>query len=134
MNEMPFRQLPHRSAHGSSGTLERIVARVIGLAIWAMLALLGLVFAVSLFVWLVVAVVASLVVSVFTGRPATVTLLWRRYREMTRQRWPGRPQEAASTTPRADAATATGASAASPVQDVAWREVSTKTEGPKAEQ
>lgn len=128
MNEMPFRQLPPPYARGSGGTLERIVSRVLAVAIWATLALLGLVFAVSLFVWLVVAVIASLVVSVFTGRPATVTLLWRRYRDMTRQRWPGRPQASASSTPRADAAAATGAAAASPVQDVSWREVSTTSE------
>ncbi|WP_423460854.1 hypothetical protein [Ottowia sp. VDI28] len=115
---MPFRQLPPPYARGSSGTLERIVARVIGVAIWAMLALMGLVFAISLFIWLVVAVVASL----FTGRPATVTLLWRRYRDMTRQRWPGR-QQAASNTPRADAASATGESAPVPVQDVSWRDI-----------
>lgn len=127
MNEMPFRQLPPPYARGSSGTLERIVARVLGVAIWATLALLGLVFAVSLFIWLAVAVIASLVVSLFTGRPATVTLLWRRYREMTRQRWPGRPQQSSST-PRADAASATGAAEPSAAQDVSWREVSSKAD------
>lgn len=122
MNEMPFRQLPPSYARGSSGTLERIIARLIGVAVWAMLALMGLVFAISLFIWLMVAIVASLLVSLFTGRPATVTLLWRRYREMTRQRWPGR-QQAASNTPRADAASTTGESASTPVQDVSWRDI-----------
>ena len=74
----------------------------------AMLAMLGLVFAASLAIWLVVMVVVSLISSVFTGRPAAVTVLWRRYREMTRQRWP--QQHPGSATPRADAADVTGAS------------------------
>ena len=131
MNEMPFRQLPPPHAPGSSGTLERLVARLLGFAIWATLALIGLVFAVSLFIWMAVAVVASLVVSLFTGRPATVTLLWRRYREMTRQHWPQRAQ--ASSTPRADAASATGEAAPTKVQDVAWREVASPSEHTKTE-
>ena len=54
-----------------------------------------------------------------------MTLLWRRYRDMTREvtrsRWSPSP---ASSTPRADAAQATGAaSAQTSVQDVSWREV-----------
>ena len=96
------------------------MARVLGLLVWVTLAAMGLVFALSLAVWLVM-VVVSLVASVFTGRPAAVTVLWRRYRELTRQRWPQRPD--ASSTPRADAASATGAARPTGVEDVAWREV-----------
>ena len=88
------------------------------------LAALGAVFALSLLIWLAVALAVSLLASLFTGRPAAVTVLWRRYRDMTRQmreRWPQRP---ASSTPRADAVSATGAADAAPqVQDVRWREV-----------
>lgn len=101
--------------------MERIVAGIMGLMVWATLAFMGLIVAASLLIWLAVAIVFSLVSSLFTGRPATVTLLWRRYRDMTRQRWPAR--QAASTTPRADATAASGASAPSSVQDVTWREV-----------
>ena len=98
-----------------------------GLMVWALLATMGVVFALSLLVWLVVMVVVSLVASVFTGRPAAVTVLWRRYRDLTsslaRQRWPqGGSRD--SATPRADANSATGAATpTSAVQDVGWREV-----------
>ncbi len=125
MNGMSFRQLPSSSSGG--GAVERLVGALFGLLVWAMLALIGLVFAASLLIWLLVMVVVSLVSSLFTGRPAAVTVLWRRYRELTRQRWPQRP--GASSTPRADAASATGATGAtgaarpSGVEDVAWREV-----------
>lgn len=104
--------------------MERIVAGIMGLMVWATLAFMGLIVAASLLIWLAVAIVFSLVSSLFTGRPATVTLLWRRYRDMTRQRWP--VSKAASNMPRADAASATGAAATSGVQDVAWREVSSE--------
>lgn len=89
------------------------------------LVLLGvaLVFVASLLVWLVAMVVFSLVSSLFTGRPAAVTLLWQRYRAMARQRWPQRAPEPESSTPRADAAQATGASRDTGVSDVRWREV-----------
>lgn len=116
---MSFRQLPSSSSGG--GAVERLVGALFGLLVWAMLALIGLVFAASLLIWLLVMVVVSLVSSLFTGRPAAVTVLWRRYRELTRQRWPQRP--GASSTPRADAASATGAARPSGVEDVAWREV-----------
>ena len=114
---MSFQSLPP----APGGALDRFFARLLGWLVWASLALVGLVFLASLLVWLAVMVVVSLVSSLITGRPATVTLLWRRYREMARQRWPQRP--AASTTPRADAAEATGAAAPTTVQDVAWRDV-----------
>ncbi|HNT84120.1 MAG TPA: hypothetical protein PKN51_03120 [Ottowia sp.] len=108
-----------------SGGADGLLARVLGALVWLMLAALGAVFALSLLIWLVVMVVVSLVGSLFTGRPATVTLLWRRYRDMTREvtrsRWSPSP---VSSTPRADAAQATGAaSAQTSVQDVSWREV-----------
>ena len=122
MNGRSYRPLPPPSP--AAGGVEGFVARVLGALVWLTLAALGAVFALSLLVWLAVALVVSLVASLFTGRPAAVTVLWRRYRDMTRQmreRW---PQRTASATPRADAATATGAADAAPrVQDVAWREV-----------
>jgi len=122
MTRMFFHSLPPPApVSGADGLL----ARVLGALVWLMLAALGAVFAFSLLIWLVVMVVVSLVGSLFTGRPATVTLLWRRYRDMTREvtrsRWSPSP---ASNTPRADAAQATGAaSAQTSVQDVSWREV-----------
>ncbi len=129
MNETFYRQLSSPYARGSSSALERIVASVMALLVWATLAFMGLIVAASLLIWLAVAIVFSLVSSLFTGRPATVTLLWRRYRDMTRQRWPSRP--AASTTPRADAAGAKGAAEPAGVQDVAWREVPSDTRRPE---
>ena len=117
---MSFHQLPS-SSPAAGGGLGRVMSVVLGLLVWAMLAMLGLVFAASLAIWLVVMVVVSLISSLFTGRPAAVTVLWRRYRELTRQRWPQRPD--ASSTPRADAASATGAARPTGVEDVAWREV-----------
>ena len=122
MNGMSYRPLPPPSP--AAGGVEGFVARVLGALVWLTLAALGAVFALSLLIWLAVALAVSLLASLFTGRPAAVTVLWRRYRDMTRQmreRWPQRP---ASSTPRADAAQATGAASdASGVQDVSWREV-----------
>ena len=123
MTRMFFHSLPPPAP--VSGGADGLLARVLGALVWLMLAALGAVFALSLLIWLVVMVVVSLVGSLFAGRPATVTLLWRRYRDMTREvtrsRWSPSP---ASSTPRADAAQATGAaSAQTSVQDVSWREV-----------
>lgn len=123
MTRMFFHSLPPPAP--VSGGADGLLARVLGALVWLMLAALGAVFALSLLIWLVVMVVVSLVGSLFTGRPATVTLLWRRYRDMTREvtrsRWSPSP---VSSTPRADAAQATGAaSAQTSVQDVSWREV-----------
>lgn len=125
---MSFRSLPPPGSSGPSGSsrqgggLERWMARLMGAALWAMLALMGLVFALSLMVWLLVMTAVSLVSSLITGRPAAVTLLWRRYRELARQRWPAR--RADSATPRADATDVGNApSRDAPVQDVAWRDV-----------
>ena len=127
MNDMPYRYLnPPAAASGSAA--ERFVSRLMGLMVWALLATMGVAFALSLLVWLAVMVVVSLVASVFTGRPAAVTVLWRRYRDLTRgvarQSW-AKGDRRASATPRADANSATGAAAATPtsVQDVGWREV-----------
>ena len=124
MNSMSFRQLPSSSST-TGGGLERFLSAAFGLLVWTMLATIGLVFAASLLIWLVVMVMVSLVRSLFTGRPAAVTVLWRRYRELTRQRWPQRA--AASSTPRADAAGATGVARPSGVEDVAWRDVAAPT-------
>ena len=83
MNDMPYRYLtPPSAARGNAA--ERFFGRLMGLMVWALLATMGVVFALSLLVWLVVMVVVSLVASVFTGRPAAVTVLWRRYRDLTR--------------------------------------------------
>lgn len=121
---MPFAYLPPPPGTRSSSALERLLRRLSGWLVWAMLALLGLVFLASLLIWLVVMVVFSLVSSLVTGRPATVTLLWQRYRDLARRRWPQRPGGAPeSSTPRADAAQATGASMDTGVSDVRWRDV-----------
>ena len=131
MNDMPYRYLtPPSAARGNAA--ERFFGRLMGLMVWALLATMGVVFALSLLVWLVVMVVVSLVASVFTGRPAAVTVLWRRYREMTRQRWP--QQHPGSATPRADAADVTGASVPTRVQDVHWREVPAAPKAPAPRQ
>ena len=123
---MSYQSLPPPSASAANG-LDRLFARVMGWVVWGVLALMGLVFALSLFAWLTALVLVSLVASVFTGRPAAVTVLWRRYRDLTsslaRQRWP-QGDRRASATPRADAASQTGAATpSSAVQDVGWREV-----------
>ena len=132
---MSFHQLPS-SSPAAGGGLGRVMSVVLGLLVWAMLAMLGLVFAASLAIWLVVMVVVSLISSLFTGRPAAVTVLWRRYRDMTRglarQGW--RKGEPASATPRADAADVTGASVPTRVQDVHWREVPAAPKAPAPRQ
>ena len=132
MNGMYFRQLPPPSASAAASPLDGLVARLLGAFIWLTLMALGAVFALSLLVWLAVMVVTSLIASVFTGRPAAVTVLWRRYREMTRQRWP--QQHPGSATPRADAADVTGASVPTRVQDVHWREVPAAPKAPAPRQ
>ena len=127
MNGMYFRQLPPPSASAAASPLDGLVARLLGAFVWLALMALGVVFALSLLVWLAVMVVTSLIASVFTGRPAAVTVLWRCYCDMTRglarQGW--RKGEPASATPRADANGLTGAAPTAPtaVQDVGWREV-----------
>ncbi len=122
MNDMSFRSLPPPKSSGSGGGLDRFFARLMAWMVWGTLALMGLVFALSLLVWLVVMLIVSLVVALFTGRKPAVAVLWSRYRDLARQRWPQR--EAASPTPRADAASSTGASTTDTgVQDVRWREV-----------
>jgi hypothetical protein len=118
MSLMFYLPSPRDSQPAGSG-LDRLLARVIGLLAWGALALIGLVFALSLLIWLVIALLASLIASVFTGKPAAVTVLWRRYRDLTRQRWPQRPP--GGNTPRADAADA--AAPTHTVEDVAWRDV-----------
>ena len=123
MSRMYFHSLPPTAS--VSGSADSLMGRLLGALVWLTLAAFGAVFALSLLIWLVVMVAVSLVGSLFTGRPATVTLLWRRYRDMTREvtrsRWSPSP---VSSTPRADAAQATGAaSAQTSVQDVSWREV-----------
>lgn len=123
MTHTPYGFLPP-PASARANPLERLLGRIMGWLGWAVLMALGLVSVVSLLFWLLVMVVYSLVSGWITGRPATVTLLWQRYRAMARQHWPRRPAgQPASSTPRADAAQATGASMDSSVQDVGWREV-----------
>lgn len=123
MNQMPFGYLPPPSGVSGGSRLERLLRRLSAWLAWAMLALLGLVFLASLLIWLVVMVAFSLVSSLVTGRPATVTLLWQRCRDLARRGWPSRPSAPDSTTPRADAAQATGASMDTGVSDVRWRDL-----------
>ena len=131
MTHTPYGFLPP-PASSRTNPLERLLSRIVGWLGWAVLMALGLVFVVSLLFWLLVMVVYSLVSGWITGRPATVTLLWQRYRAMARQHWPRRPAgQPASSTPRADAAQATGASIDSGVQDVGWREVRGSAPAPK---
>lgn len=122
MTQTPYGFLPS-PASPSSNPVERLLARLLGWLGWVMLAALGLVFLASLLVWLLVMLAFSLVSSLFTGRPAAVTLLWQRYRAMARQHWPQSPARPASPTPRADAAQATGAAGDAGVQDVRWRDI-----------
>lgn len=117
---MSQRYLSSSGSTGGASVLERVLGRMVGLLAWAMLAAIGLVFMLSLAIWLVLMVAVSLISSVFTGRPAMVAVLWRRYRELARQRWPQRP---GSSTPRADAASSTGAARPTGVEDVVWRDV-----------
>ena len=131
MTHTPYGYQPP-SAASHANPLERLLGRVMGWLGWVVLMLLGLVFVVSLLFWLAVMVLYSLVAGWITGRPATVTLLWQRYRAMARQHWPRRPAgQPASSTPRADAAQATGASMDTGVQDVGWREVREPQQAPR---
>jgi hypothetical protein len=102
------------------------MAAVAGLFIWAALALVAIVFILSLTLWLILMLAASLIRSLLTGQPPAAMALWQRWRHMTRQRW---PQPASRKTPRTGAASTT-----QPVQDVDWREVpppSTATDNQK---
>ena len=131
MTHTPYGYQPP-SAASHANPLERLLGRVMGWLGWVVLMLLGLVFVVSLLFWLAVMVLYSLVAGWITGRPATVTLLWQRYRAMARQHWPRRPaRQGTSPTPRADAAQATGAAMETGVQDVGWREVQGGEEAPR---
>lgn len=131
MTHTPYGYLPPPAA-SHANSLERLLGRVMGWLGWVVLMLLGLVFVVSLLFWLAVMVLYSLVAGWITGRPATVTLLWQRYRAMARQHWPRRPaRQGTSPTPRADAAQATGAAMETGVQDVGWREVQGGEEAPR---
>lgn len=131
MTHTPYGYLPPPAA-SHANPLERLLGRVMGWLGWVVLMMLGLVFVVSLLFWLAVMVLYSLVAGWITGRPATVTLLWQRYRAMARQHWPRRPaRQGTSPTPRADAAQATGAAMETGVQDVGWREVQGGEEAPR---
>lgn len=103
---------------------------VVGWLSFAMLVALGLVFIVSLMFWLIVMLVFSLVSSWITGRPATVTLLWQRYRAMARRHWPQRAAGARASAHHRASATGSAAADAG-VQDVAWREVRDPGSSPK---
>lgn len=130
MSPTPYGFLPPPAPDRPTRLLERWASRIAGWLGWLVLAAVGVVFLGSLLIWLVVMVVASLLASVLTGRPAGVALLWQRYRAMARQRWPHAPEAAESNTPRADAAQATGASMDTGVTDVRWRDVpAARTDG-----
>jgi len=101
------------------------MGRIFAWMTWALFAMMGFMFLFVLLFWLAVMALFSLVVGLITGRPSTVGMLWRQYRDLARQRWPRPPSGQASATPRADAAGGTTDSAAGErVQDVAWRDVS----------
>ena len=124
MTDLHMRFLTHSSA--AAGTTPSLLGRLLGVLSWVLLASMALVFVASVLVWASLAVVFSLIASVFTGRPPAVAVLWRRYRDLARTRWP--QPRAESTTPRADAtdvAAAARAADVSRVDDVAWREVPT---------
>lgn len=103
----------------AGGTL---MGRVLAWITWALFAMMGLMFLFVLLFWLAVMALFSLVAGLITGRPSTVGMLWRQYRDLARQRWPRSPNDPASATPRADAAAGSVAND-HPVQDVAWRDV-----------
>lgn len=108
---------------GAGGSL---MGRILAWMTWALFAVMGLMFLFVLLFWLAVMAVVSLVSGLVTGRPSTVGMLWRQYRDMARQRWPKPPTGAASATPCADAA---DRPAGHHVQDVAWRDVSESEDG-----
>lgn len=106
---------------GAGGSL---MGRILAWMTWALFAMMGLMFLFVLLFWLAVMAVFSLVAGLVTGRPSTVGMLWRQYRDLARQRWPRPPSSAASATPRADAATGATPPSDERVQDVTWRDVS----------
>lgn len=123
MTHMQPRFLTYSSST-ASGATPSLLGRLLGVLSWVLLASMALVFVASVLVWAFLAVVFSLIASVFTGRPPAVAVLWRRYRDLARTRWPQPRTE--SATPRADAtdvAAAARAADVSRVDDVAWREV-----------
>ena len=121
MSSSPSGFLPPTASPRAS-PLERLLGVVAGWLGLAMLIALGLVFVVSLLFWLVLMLVYSLVSSWITGRPATVSLLWQRYRAMARRHWPARRAGRAATG-MPGAARAGRAPDGDGVQDVSWREV-----------
>lgn len=108
----------------SAAPLGGIVGWIVAWMGWMLVALVGLVFIASVLIWLLVLIAFSLIRGWITGRPSTVALLWRHYRDLMRGRWPQTPGKKRSTTPRADAVQATTADDS--VQDVNWRDVSDK--------
>lgn len=121
MNEPPRPPLPPMPPNPSASPLESAVGWLLAWIGWALVALVGLVFIASLLLWVVVLVAFSVIAGWITGRPSTVALLWRHYRDLMRGRWPQTPGKKRSTTPRADAVQATAPD--DTVQDVHWRDV-----------
>lgn len=117
------------SNQADRGAIERAIGRLAGWLLWALLAAAGVVFLISLLIWMLVMAVISLVSSLITGRPAAVTLLWRRYREMARQRWPRPPST--STTARPTSHDDAQAKAADTVEDVRWRDLPPSRDPPR---
>ena len=108
----------------SAAPLGGILGLIVAWIGWMLVALVGLVFIVSVLIWLALLIAFSLIRGWITGRPSMVALLWRHYRDVMRGRWPQTPGAKRSTTPRADAVRA--ASADDSVQDVNWRDVTDK--------
>lgn len=105
---------------------EGFVSRVLGLVMSLLLAAMGLVFALCLLAWLLVMVVVSLVSGWITGRPSTVSVLWQRYRDLTRR--VSRPRWAQRASGPARDSTPGSPAKGTEVQDVQWRDVN----GPSA--
>lgn len=109
---------PLRSTMGLSGALGLIFA-------WcarAAMVVIGALFVFAVLFWVVVAILFSLIAGWIRGRPSTVSLLWRQYRDLMRRRWPHTSGAHPSSTPRADATERTATDPGG-VEDVPWRDV-----------
>lgn len=114
-----------RSSMGFSGALGLLFAW----CAWMVMALLGVLFIFAVLFWVAVAIVFSLVAGWIRGRPSTVSLLWRQYRDLMKRRWPHTPGAHPSATPRADATPGSGTTDG--VEDVSWHDVHDDDQPPR---
>lgn len=108
---------PMRSSMGFGGALGLIFSWFA----WIAMVMVGALFVLAVLFWVAVAILFSLVSGWITGRPSTVALLWRQYRDLMKRRWPHTPGARPSATPRADATPGSGR--ADGVEDVNWHDV-----------